>query len=149
MGAWLLVACATLPPPTYTNVRSGPRPTPLAFPTAGAEEAIPQLIAAERTAAHIGDLGTLGQLWAEDAQVVDGRGTPHLADDYLWSGRAAILDRYVVAVFPNPPPLLDGPDGLVVNVEGDQATAVLGGDRWRFVRRDGRWWIAELVYSSP
>jgi hypothetical protein len=107
------------------------------------------LIAAERTAAHTGDLATLGQLWAADARVVDGRGTPATADDYVWSGRAAILDRYVVAVFPNPPPLAVELDGLALAVEGDEATASHGGDRWRFVWRDGRWWIAELVYSSP
>jgi hypothetical protein len=107
------------------------------------------LIAAERAAAHTGDLATLSQLWAADARVVDGRGTPDPADDYVWSGRAAILDRYVVAVFPNPPPPLADLDGLVLTVDGDEATASHGGDHWRFVRRDGRWWIAELVYSSP
>jgi hypothetical protein len=133
----------------YPDVDPGPRPTPLAFLSAGAAETIPQLITVERTAAHTGDLVTLSQLWAEDARVVDGRGTPDLADDYLWSGRAAVLDRYIVAVFPNPPPPLVELDGLVVNVEGDRATATLREDRWRFVYRDGRWWILELVYSSP
>lgn len=147
--ALLLVACTTLPLPADTNFRSGPRPTPLAFPAAGAAEAIPQLIVAERTAARTGDLGTLSQLWAADAQIIDGRGTPDPADDYVWSGRAAVLDRYIVAVFPNPPPPLDGMDGLAVAVEGDRATALHDEDRWRFVRRNGRWWIAELVYSSP
>lgn len=114
-----------------------------------AEEAIPFLIAAERAAAGAGDQATLAHLWDEDAQIVDGRGTPAPDDDYVWPGRAAILDRYVLAVFPSPPPPLDGLDGLTMMVEGSEASAMHGGDRWRFIQRDGRWWISELVYSQP
>ena len=114
-----------------------------------AEEAIPFLIAAERAAAGKGDRATLAQLWAEDAQITDGRGTAHPDDDSVWPGRAAILDRYVLAVFPSPPPALDGLGGLTVTVGDDEAWAAHEGDQWRFVFRDGRWWISELVYNQP
>lgn len=123
-------------------------PPPLNAPNA-AEEAIPFLIAAEREAARRGDRAMLAQLWAVDALIIDGRGTTDPSDDYHWPGRAAILDRYVLAVFPNPPPPLDGVDALEIMVAGTEAVAVNGGDHWRFVHEDGRWWISELVYSRP
>jgi hypothetical protein len=117
-----------------------------AFVTAPAEEAIPQLIAAEREASRVGDLALLAQLWAEDAQIVDSRGTDDAADDFIWPNRAAILDRYEVAVFPAPPPALEQMPSPEIVVEGDSAAAANGQDRWRFVNRAGRWWIAALQY---
>ena len=93
-----------------------------AFPAAAAEEAIPRMISAEREAARTGDLVTLGQLWAEEARIIDGRGTPDPADDYLWAGRDAVLDRYVVAVFPNPPPPLEELPRFDLNLVDDRAT---------------------------
>lgn len=104
---------------------------------------------AERLAAGDGDLGLLRQLWAVDARIVDGRGTPEDSDDYVWAGRDAILDRYELAVFPAPPPPLDNAQlaALAITVEGGTAQAELGVDRWRFVYRDGRWLLAELRYN--
>jgi hypothetical protein len=113
-----------------------------------AEEALPALVAAERAASITGDLANLAQLWFEEGRIVDGRNTPEADDDYVWPGRAAVLDRYVTAVFPNPPPPATF-EQLEIAVAGGEATGVNGGDRWRFVYADGRWWLAELVYQAP
>jgi hypothetical protein len=117
-----------------------------AFVTAAAETAILQLIAAEREASRTGDLPLLTQLWAEDARIVDTRGTEDAGDDFVWPNRAAILDRYVVAVFPAPPPGLNAPPQPAITAAGSEVQAVNGQDVWRFVNEDGRWWIAELRY---
>ena len=96
-------------------------------------------------------LPLLAALWAENSRIVDGRGTAEESDNYIWDGRAAILDRYKLAVFPAPPPPLD-PVALTsatLTVEGSKATLTHQGDRWRFVQDDGRWWLLELVYSQP
>lgn len=119
---------------------------PPAFVTLPAEQAIPQMIAAEREASRAGDRALLAQLWAEDARIVDRRGTDDSADDFTWPNRSAILDRYTLAVFPAPPPALEGPPTPFVTVQGGEAQALNGEDRWRFVQRDGRWWMAELRY---
>ncbi len=113
------------------------------------EQAIPALIATERQAAIDGDLVLLSRLWAPDARIVDGRGTPDSADDYVWQGCDAILDRYALSVFPAPPPPLSREQlaDLVLTVEGDAAHAELGVDRWRFVRQNGHWLLAELRYN--
>ena len=96
-----------------------------------------------------GDLALLSRLWAPDARIIDGRSTPDSADDYVWQGRDAILDRYTLAVFPAPPPPLSREQlaDLDMTVEDDAAYAELGGDRWRFVWQDGRWLLAELRYN--
>ncbi|MBV7336839.1 hypothetical protein KFU94_53130 [Chloroflexi bacterium TSY] len=124
-----------------------------------ATEALPQLIAIERIAIAERNVALLSQLWLSDARIVDARGTEDHQDDYIWDGWPAILDRYRIAVFPNPPPLIEPPVGLLIEqekVEGkeksarwgtEQAVVKNGGDRWRFVRQDGRWWIVELTYS--
>ncbi len=123
-----------------------PLPSFVADPPA---DALPHLIAAERQASIDKNLALLAQLWAEDGRIVDGRGTVDSGDDYIWEGRAAILDRYQVAVFVNPPPALEKLDDVTLQVAGDAATARHGQDRWRFVKRAGRWWLAELRYSQP
>lgn len=127
-----------------------PSPTPPALPpfvaTADPEIAIPQLIMAERESAHRGDLALLAQLWADDAHIIDRRGTPDPGDDYRWGDRAAILDRYVVAVFPAPPPAFDSLPQPVIDVTANGAVAHNGNDRWTFTWADGRWWIQELAY---
>lgn len=143
--ALLVGGCARSPQPsapTATALAAAPPP----FVTAAPERALPQLIGAERAASRSGDLALLAQLWAPDARIVDSRGTPTPADDYLWAGRAAILDRYQVAVFPSPPPAFDTPPAPVLTVDGDTAHGRLGNDRWVFVLRDGRWWLQELAY---
>lgn len=147
MGGLLLAGCATLPPPTPAVLQPAP-----AAPLALADDplaAIPVLLQSERQASAARDLAQLGQLWAEESRIVDGRGTAAVSDDLIWSGRAAILDRYQLAVFPNPPPPLSLPPALPIQVKGDQATLRNGQDRWRFVRQQGRWWLSELIYSQP
>jgi len=128
--------------------------------------AAPWLIYAERNAVGDGDLAKLAALWAEDAWVEDRRGAIDPERSYVWQGRAALLNRYVVAVFPHRPPPLE-PDALdslpaSVMAEGDpsplrddahpQEGAVFavenGTDRWRLVWREGRWWLLSLSYTS-
>jgi hypothetical protein len=82
------------------------------------------------------------------ARLVEARGAPGPADDYTWQGRDAILDRYIVAVFPNPPPLLAVAPDVPLTVDGDSATLQHGVDTWHFVRRAGRWWIKELMIQD-
>jgi hypothetical protein len=126
-------------------------PPPPALVSELTAETLPTLIIAEREASIQGNLPMLASLWAEEGRIVDGRGSVDSGDDYVWQGRAAILDRYELAVFPAPPPPLT-PSELVsatLTVEGASATFVYGGDRWRFVVQDGRWWLQELVYSAP
>ncbi len=150
---WLLVmlllpaGCAAPPQPTPPPPLATAQPP--AFAGAPAEQALPALVMAERQAAAEADLATLTQLWAAEARIVDGRGTPDTADDYIWAGRAALLDRYRLAVFPSPPPLLGDDDfaAAALSVNGDQAALQRNGDHWRFVYRDGRWWLLELAYN--
>jgi hypothetical protein len=144
VGAALLTGCTRSAPPA--TVASPPVTAAPAFVTQPAAEALPALVLAERTAASARDLETLRHLWAEDAQIIDRRGTPDPADDFVWRGRVAILDRYTLAVFPAPPPPLEAPPALAVTTDGATATAVLGNDSWRFTFRNGRWWLQELVY---
>lgn len=144
--ALALAACSVATPPLAPPTPPAPIP---AFVSAPAAEALPALVAAEREAARRGDATRLAQLWAEDAVIIDGRGTADPTDDYRWQGRAAILDRYRLAVFPSPPPPLDDPSlpGALISLDGAAARLIVDGDRWRFVQREGRWWLVELAYS--
>ena len=112
---------------------------------------LPALVVAEREASITGNLPLLATLWADDARIVDGRGSVNTDDDYLWAGRAAILDRYALAVFPAPPPplTLDEIADATLLVDGDRAILHYANDQWRFIQRDGRWWLHELMYSVP
>lgn len=149
----LLAGCAPpafLAPPVFPA-----RPTATPLPPAALPTLTPatlgELVRIERTASIEGNLPLLAALWAEDARMVDGRGTPDPADDYIWQGRAAILSRYTLAVFPAPPPPLNAADlaATTLTLSGGTATLVNGGDRWRMIQRSGRWWLLELVYSAP
>jgi hypothetical protein len=145
----ILCACsgaALLPTPLPT---AGPLPPPIVSATA--PETLPALIVAERQASITGNLPLLAALWANDGHIVDGRGSAELSDDYHWVGRAAILDRYELAVFPAPPPPLTLSEltGATLTMASASATLVNGGDYWRFTRQDGRWWLQELVYNAP
>lgn len=153
--AMLFVAgCATLPPPV-AQVSPTPRLTPIpaflseTLGTEPPEDALRRLVMLERQASIDKNLALLAQLWAEESRIVDGRATTDPGDDYIWSGRAAILDRYRVAVFANPPPPLTHLDDFQAQVTGDSATARHGQDHWRFAKLAGRWWLVELRYSVP
>ncbi len=153
VGLCLLVSCNHTPtaPPTSALVRT-PTPVP-----ASDEEAVIGLIQAEGEAVVAQDMQRLAELWAEDAVVRDAKHTPDDAtDDAVWNGIDAILDRYVVLVFPGNPQKVQ-PQVLAVEINGDEAsvlsTTQIGaevspaGDHWTFVRRQGRWWIASLTYN--
>lgn len=147
----LLTACTRAPAaqPSPTQPSTPPVET-ISFGDSAeglpADEALRALVFAERTAAHARDLEALAQLWAHDAQIIDRRSVDNPADDYRWQGRDAILDRYILAVFPAPPPLFEQPPSLDITFSGDRATATLGRDRWRFTFTEGRWWLQELAY---
>ena len=133
----------------------GPRPT-VVVPTptpqpATAEEAIRQLILLEGQGVVGQDIGGLMNLWEAEAMIADAKHTPdNPNDDARWRGRDAIRERYVVLVFPGNPSLVSPADVKIV-IDGDKAAATSttqigaetspGGDRWDFVKRDGRWWI--------
>ena len=103
------------------------------------------------------DMTLLAELWAEDATVTDAKHTPDIADDdAVWRGIDAILDRYVVLVFPGNPQFAE-PVDIEIVVEGDRATArsttQIGdevspaGDLWTFSRCGERWCIQSLTYN--
>lgn len=148
LGLFSLVGCTSMAVAVVAPAVTATAEMP-SFATSLPSEALPRLVEAERQASIDRNLGLLAQLWAEDSRIVDGRGTQQPEDDYIWAGRTAILDRYVVAVFPSPPPPLTLHGALSFQVTGDVATARYGQDRWRFVKRANRWWLAELRYSQP
>lgn len=147
--AFWLSACAEPSP----SVGVTPTPPAVALPPAlsqAAVDAAPALLMLERNGAAARDLPLLTALWAPDAAVIDGRNTKAPDDDYTWRGRTAILDRYVLAVFPVPPPPLETPpQPVLLEEDGDQAVFQNGGDRWTLRRMDERWYLARLVYQQP
>ena len=144
-AALWLAACTRAPAPVPLVPTPFPPPAP-AFAALPAADALPALVRAERDASRRGDLPLLAALWAEDARIVDSRGTADTRDDYVWQGRNALLDRYAIVVFPAPPPPLEEPLALEIAVSDDTAMARFGVDHWRFVQREGRWWLSELAY---
>lgn len=149
--ALILAGCGALPAPTPPAAAAVDAPADLPPAVSGTpEEAAPALIMTEREAARTRDLALLARLWAADARIVDGRSSGEPGDDYAWQGRDAILDRYVLAVFPAPPPDLDAEqlsDLEVIRSSEGAAQAQVGIDHWTLVYRDGRWWLAELRYN--
>ena len=145
-----LMACRAATPPAalHPPVTAAPI-TPDAALYGAAEAALPLLLFSERNAAQQRDLAQLALLWSPDARIIDGRNSDAPEDDYVWRGREAILDRYELAVFPNPPKAFEEMPTLEIESVADEATARFGIDHWRAVRRDGRWWLAELRYQVP
>lgn len=152
-----LTACAAPTPASGL----GPRPTAaVRTPTpqpASDEEAIRQLMLLEGQGVVSQDIEGLMNLWTADAIITDAKHTPaDVSDDARWRGRDAIRDRYVVLVFPGNPSAASAQD-MQIEIQGDAATATSttnignevapGGDRWTFVKREGRWWITGLTYN--
>ena len=145
--AFALVGCtpapvAPAPPPLPTL-----DPQTIVFASEDGATAAPLLVQAERNAAASGDMTLLAALWAEDATIVERRGTETESDDYTFAGRPAILDRYLVAVAQNRPTPLESPPDAPVDVDGDSATMVNGVDTWTFLFEEGRWWIQGLTIA--
>jgi hypothetical protein len=161
LGACTAPRNVTAPRSVAGPLPAGPRPTRAARtatpqpPTD--EEAIRQLVILEGQGVVSQDIEGLMDLWADDATVIDAKNTPaDTTDDARWGGKDALRDRYVVLVFPGAPATAGDP-AVKITVDGDKATATgtttigsevsPGGDRWTFVRRDGRWWIESLTYN--
>ncbi len=155
----VLLGMASCTAPRASTLGDKPTDAPRALTPQAAndEDAIRQLVAAEGAAVVGQDIGALMELWADDAVVTDAKHTPNdTSDDATWQGRDAIRSRYVVLVFPGNPQSAGGQD-LQVQVTGDKATVTSttaigsevsqAGDRWTFVKRDGRWWIGSLTYN--
>ncbi len=153
----VLAACAA-PAPTSTL---GQKPTTAARTAtpqpATDEEAIRQLMLLEGQGVVGQDIEGLMDLWAPDAVIADAKHTPdNTNDDARWRGRDAIRERYVVLVFPGNPGSA-APQDVQITISGDTAIATSttvigsevspGGDRWAFVKQDGRWWIKGLTYN--
>jgi hypothetical protein len=147
---------AVQPTPGLGSRPTTPPRTPTPQP-ASAEEAIRQLIISEGRGVVSQDIAGLMDLWAPDGVIADAKHTPDDPnDDARWSGRDAIRERYVVLVFPGNP-LSAGALDITLDIQGDEATAISttvignevapGGDRWTFVKKDGRWWITGLTYN--
>lgn len=151
------IASCTAPRASTLGDRPTEAPHAAAPQAANDEDAVRQLITAEGATVVGQDIVGLMALWADDAVVTDAKHTPDDAtDDATWQGRDAIRSRYVVLVFPGNPQTAGARD-VQVQVSGDKATATSttaigsevsqAGDRWTFVKRDGRWWIASLTYN--
>ena len=138
-------------------------PTSLSAPTPAMpafdddEAAIRWLLEAESRGVVNKDMDLLAAIWAEDAVVTDAKHTPDdPTDDARWQGIDAVLDRYVTLVFPGNPTLA-APADVQITIDGDTAAVISttrindelspGGDRWTFVKRDGRWFIQSLTYN--
>lgn len=139
-----LAACQTAPAATPRS-------------RAGDEAALRQLLQAEADAVVHQDIERLASLWAEDGFVVDARHTSdNEADDAVWRGIDAVLDRYMVVVFPGNPQFAE-PADIGIEIAGDTASASSttrigneispAGDRWEFRHAGGRWWIVSLKYN--
>jgi len=149
----LLSACRSAAPPPSTQVTER-TPTPI---PASDEAAIRQLVQAESEGVVRQDMTLLAEIWTEDAIVTDAKHTPDASDDdAVWKGIDAILDRYVVLVFPGNPQSA-GPIDIEITVDGEHATArsttQIGdevspaGDLWTFTRCGDRWCIETLTYN--
>jgi len=153
----ILAGCAapvTAPAPGRSPTLAPATPWPQPADDAAA---IRQLILLEGQGVVRQDIAGLTNLWAADAVITDAKHTPDQpGDDARWPGRDAIRERYIVLVLPGNP-TVNSPTDIEIVIDGDRATAISttrigqevspGGDRWSFVKREGRWWIAGLTYN--
>lgn len=148
-------ACQSVPATPILSVFT-PTALPLSPPTSD-REAILALMDAEAKAATHDDAARLLELWAADGLIRDANHTPgDPTDDHTWSGHDAILSRYFTIVFPLHLTQLRRTD-VLLTVQGDTASATAttvierevspGGERWAFVRVDGRWRIASITFN--
>jgi ketosteroid isomerase-like protein len=156
--ALLVAACGAPEVPTVPGSIPSPRPRGTDTPTpASDEEALFQLLGAEAEGVVSQDIDRLMEIWAEDGVVTDANHTPDNSDDdRVWSGIAAIRERYVNEIFPSAPSSVTHPD-VELTIEGSSATAITtstigidhapGGDQWAFAKRDGRWLIISLTFN--
>lgn len=160
VGLLILVAAASCSARTPASTL-GEKPTlPPRAPTpqpATDEEAVRRLVEAEGATVVSQDIVALMDLWTEEATITDAKHTPDDAsDDATWRGKDAIRARYVTLVFPGNPQA-GGAVDVQITIDGDRASALSttrigdelapGGDRWTFVKRNGRWWIDSLTYN--
>lgn len=155
--ALALSSClAGSPQPPEVQPTGGDVPTTAPAPVSD-EEAIATVLLAESQGVLQQDMGLLASLWLDDAMVTDARHTPDdPGDDAVWNGIDAVMDRYVVLVFPGNPQVA-APQILSLELLGDEAvvrsTTHIGdevsfqGDEWRLRKVDGRWAIAALTYN--
>ncbi|MCP4168997.1 MAG: hypothetical protein GY759_24325 [Chloroflexi bacterium] len=145
-----------------TGIIADPSNSTEPMPTAtlvavSAEEAIKQVLRAESKGVVEEDIELLASLWVEEAMVRDAHHTPDdESDDAVWQGIDAVLDRYVVRVFPGNAQFAE-PGEMLVTIEGDRAevrsTTQIGqeispaGDLWILARRDGGWRLLSLTYN--
>lgn len=152
-----LAACAAPAAPVARQTPGAAATRTLAPQPADPEEAIRQLIRQEGEGVVAQDLDGLMAMWLPEGVVTDAKHTPaDPGDDARWRGRDAIRERYQVLVFPGAPSVAGAVD-VLITLDGDRATATSttrignevspGGDRWTFVKRDGRWWIESLTYN--
>lgn len=156
--AMAATACSAPEVPTLPSGMPSPRPRGTDTPTpASDEEAVMQLLDAEAEAVVSQDIERLMEIWRQDGVVADANHTPdNPSDDRVWSGIAAIRERYVNEIFPSAPSSATHPDAEVI-VEGNTATALTtttigldhapGGDKWTLAKTDGRWMITSLTFN--
>jgi len=153
----LILLSACRPASDSTLRRPSPKPTTPTTQPASDEEAILSLIRAENEAVVAQDIERLATLWAEDALVRDAHHTADdESDDAVWRGIDAVLDRYVVLVFPGNSQFAE-PGDVRISMQGDQAqaqsTTQIGdeispdGDLWTLTRVDGHWRLQSLTYN--
>jgi hypothetical protein len=157
-AAIVLTACAAPEVPAPPSGVPSPRPRGTDTPTpANDEEAVMQLLAAEAEGVVSQDIDRLMEIWHQDGVVTDANHTPdNPSDDRVWSGIAAIRERYVNEIFPSAPSAVTHPD-VELTIEGNMAgvlsTTTIGidhapaGDQWTLVKEDGRWLITSLTFN--
>jgi len=153
LAASLLMSFVSCAPAKPSSLHSLPKTAE----TTTDEQAILHLLEEESLGVQKQDIDLLSTLWAEDAVVIDAKHTPmDTSDDTRWEGIDAVLNRYVTLVFPGNPFQAGHPD-VKITVLGDEATATSStqiggeyapaGDRWHFIRVNGRWYIQSLTYN--